>query len=39
MAAAAAVYGVMVIVLRIITLEDCLLLPKGEKLAKILKIK
>ena len=34
-----AVYAVMVVLLRIITLEDCMLLPKGEKLAKLLKIK
>ncbi len=39
MAAAVAVYAVMVVLLRIITLEDCMLLPKGEKLAKLLKIK
>lgn len=39
MAAAVVVYVVMVLFLRIITLEDCMLLPKGEKLAKLLKIK
>ena len=31
-----AVYAVMVIVLKAITREDCLLLPKGEKIAKLL---
>lgn len=38
-AAAAAVYCVMVVALRIITYADCLLLPKGKKIAKILKIR
>ena len=37
--AAAAVYCVMVVALRIITYADCLLLPKGKKIAKILKIR
>ena len=32
------VYVLMVILLKVITYEDCLLLPKGEKIAKILKI-
>ena len=32
------VYVIMVLVLRIITKEDCELLPKGDKIAKILKI-
>ena len=30
------VYAVMVLVLKVITREDCLLLPKGEKIAKLL---
>ena len=33
-----AVYVVMVIVLKAITREDCLLLPKGEKIAKLLRL-
>ena len=33
------VYAVLVVVLRCITYEDCLLLPKGEKIAKILHIR
>ncbi len=32
------VYAVCVLLLRIITLDDCMLLPKGEKIAKLLKI-
>lgn len=36
---AAVVYIIMVLLLKIITKEDCELLPKGEKIAKILKIK
>ena len=28
----------MVIVMKVITYDDCMLLPKGEKIAKILKI-
>ena len=36
---AVAVYVVLVLVLRCITYEDCMLLPKGEKIAKILKIR
>ncbi len=36
---AVAVYGIFVIVLRIITIDDCMLLPKGEKIAKILRIR
>ena len=36
--AAAIVYLLLVILLKAITYEDCLLLPKGEKIAKILKI-
>lgn len=36
---AVAVYAVFVVVLRIITLDDCMLLPKGEKIAKILRIR
>lgn len=35
---ACAVYAVMVLALRIITLDDCMLLPKGEKIARFLKI-
>ncbi len=37
-AVAAAIYLILVIFLRIITIEDCMLLPKGEKIAKILRI-
>lgn len=37
-AAAAIVYLLLVILLKAITYDDCLLLPKGEKIAKILKI-
>lgn len=33
-----AVYALAAIVLKVITREDCLLLPKGEKIAKILKL-
>ena len=33
------VYAIFVLVLQCITYEDCLLLPKGEKIAKILHIK
>ena len=33
------VYAVFVLLLKIITYEDCLLLPKGEKIAKVLKIR
>lgn len=36
--AAIVVYIIMVLLLKIITKEDCELLPKGEKIAKILKI-
>ena len=35
---AAAVYFVLVFALRIITYEDCMLLPGGEKIAKILRV-
>ena len=38
-ALAAAVYGVLVLALRIITKEDLEMLPKGEKLAKILRVR
>ena len=38
-AAAVVVYLLLVIVLKAITYEDCLFLPKGEKIAKILRIK
>ena len=37
--AAVIVYAIFVVVLRCITYEDCMLLPKGEKIAKILHIK
>lgn len=37
-AVAAVVYLLLVILLKAITYDDCLLLPKGEKIAKILKI-
>ncbi len=37
-AIAAVVYIIMVLLLRIITKEDCELLPKGDKIAKLLKI-
>ena len=37
--AAVVVYVIFVVVLRCITYEDCMLLPKGEKIAKILHIK
>ena len=37
-AAAVAVYAVMVLALRIVTYEDCMLLPKGDKIAKILRV-
>ena len=33
-----ATYGVFVLLLKVLTREDCLLLPKGEKLAKLLKL-
>ena len=35
---AAIVYVIFVVVLKIITLDDCMLLPKGEKIAKLLRI-
>lgn len=38
-AAAGVVYVVMVLMLRIITLEDCMFLPKGDRIAKLLKIR
>ena len=37
--AAVIIYAVLVIALRIITYEDCMLLPKGNKIAKILRIR
>ena len=37
--AAVVVYGVLVIALRIITREDLKLIPKGEKIARILHIR
>lgn len=38
-AAAGIVYIILVLVLRVITRDDCSLLPKGEKIAKVLKIR
>lgn len=38
-AAAAVIYLILVIVLKVITYDDCMLLPKGEKIAKILRIR
>ena len=35
---AGVVYLALVVALRVITMEDCMLLPKGEKIARILKI-
>ena len=32
-------YAVLVVLLRCITYQDCLLLPKGEKIAKILHLR
>lgn len=37
-AVAVAVYLVMVVVLKVITYSDCMLLPKGKKIAKLLRI-
>ncbi len=37
-AAGVAVYGVMIVVCKSITREDCMLLPKGDKLAKLLRL-
>ena len=37
-AVAIIIYALMVIALKAITYEDCLLLPKGEKFAKILRL-
>ena len=36
--AAGLVYLVLVVVLKVITLDDCALLPKGDKIAKLLRI-
>ena len=36
---AVVIYFILVVALRCVTYEDCLLLPKGEKIAKILKIR
>ena len=36
--AGVAVYVVAVLMLKVITREDCLLLPKGEKIAKLLRL-
>lgn len=38
-ALACVVYAIMVLALRIITREDCMLLPKGEKIAHLLRIR
>lgn len=38
MVVAVAVYAGMVVLLRVVTMEDCMLLPKGDKIAKILRI-
>ena len=38
-AVAGVVYLVLVVVLKIITADDCALLPKGEKIARILRIR
>jgi len=37
-AAGVAVYAVLIVVLKSITKEDCQLLPKGDKLAKLLRL-
>ena len=37
--AAGLVYLLLVVVMKIITLDDCALLPKGDKIAKLLRIK
>ena len=34
-----AAYVILVIVLRVVTYDDCMLLPKGEKIAKLLRIR
>ena len=39
LAFAVVLYAVLVIALRCVTYEDCMLLPKGEKIAKILRIR
>ena len=36
---AAAVYFVLILLLKVITKEDCALLPKGDKIAKLLRVK
>ena len=38
MAVAVAVYVILVYAFRIITYDDCMLLPGGEKLAKLLRV-
>ncbi len=38
-ALACVVYAILVVAMRIVTREDCMLLPKGEKLAKILRVR
>jgi len=37
-AVAVVVYLALVVVLKVVTYDDCMLLPKGEKIAKLLKI-
>ena len=39
LAFAVVLYAVLVVFLRCLTYEDCMLLPKGEKIAKILRIR
>ena len=39
MALAVVIYAVLVVALRIVTREDLALLPKGEKLGRLLRIK
>lgn len=36
---AVAVYAVLVVALRMLTYDDCMLLPKGEKIAKLLRVR
>ena len=38
-AAAAVLYGILVLALRMVTREDLLLMPKGEKIARWLRIR
>lgn len=39
LAAAVVIYAVLAVALKCLTYEDCMLLPKGEKIAKLLKIR